>query len=51
MANRYRHGYHSQTDDAANLADATPIPAFAWIAAWATLIGWALWHAAPMLWP
>lgn len=51
VANRYRRGYHRQADDAAHLAETTPIPAFVWIAAWAALIGWAVWHAAPMLWP
>lgn len=39
------------TDDAARLAETTPVPAFAWIAAWAALIGWAVWTAAPLLWP
>ena len=39
------------SDDAEVLAEYTPIPAFVWIAAWFALIGWALWHATPLLWP
>ncbi|HEY3478685.1 MAG TPA: M50 family metallopeptidase [Streptomyces sp.] len=41
----------SSRDDAAGLADTTPVPAAAWILAWAALIGWAVWTAAPLLWP
>ncbi len=51
IANRVRGGYHGHGDDAAKLAEYTPIPAFAWIAGWFALIGWALWHATPLLWP
>ena len=51
IANRVSHGYHGQSDDAAALAECTPIPAFAWIAGWFALIGWALWRATPLLWP
>ncbi|MEV6902141.1 hypothetical protein [Amycolatopsis sp. NPDC051372] len=29
----------------------TPIPAFARIAGQLVLIGWAFWHAVPLLWP
>ena len=38
-------------DDAADLAELTGIPGFVWIAAWLALIGWAVWHAVPLLWP
>lgn len=51
VANRVRHGYHGQSDDAAGLAETTGIPAFAWIAAWTALIGWTAWTALPLLWP
>lgn len=51
VANRIRTGYHGQTDDAAGLAEASGIPAFAWISGWTALIGWAVWTAVPMLWP
>ncbi|MBB1152169.1 M50 family metallopeptidase [Amycolatopsis sp. DR6-1] len=48
---RVRHGYYSLEDDAAGLAEASGIPAFAWILGWAALIGWTAWTAVPMLWP
>ncbi|MFD1151793.1 M50 family metallopeptidase [Saccharothrix hoggarensis] len=38
-------------DDADGLADITGIPGVVWIAAWAVLIGWALWTAIPLMWP
>jgi peptidase M50B-like protein len=38
-------------DDAAALAGQTYIPAVVWIVAWYALNGWALWTAAPLLWP
>ncbi|GLY43320.1 membrane protein [Amycolatopsis sp. NBRC 101858] len=38
-------------DDAAGLAALTFIPGFVWIASWAALIGWAVWHGAALLWP
>ena len=51
IANRVNHGYRGQSDDAATLAEHTPIPAIAWIAGWFVLIGWALLHAIPLLVP
>ncbi|WP_370965853.1 M50 family metallopeptidase [Amycolatopsis sp. cg9] len=51
VANRARGGFRGQDDDASSLAERTGIPSFVWIAAWFTLIGWAVWHAFPMLWP
>jgi hypothetical protein len=38
-------------DDADALAGETGIPGLVWIAGWAALIGWAVWTAAPLLWP
>ncbi|WIY01800.1 M50 family metallopeptidase [Amycolatopsis mongoliensis] len=51
VANRLRGGFRGRQDDAALLARFTGIPAFVWIAAWFALIGWAVWHAVPLLWP
>jgi len=51
IGNRIRNGYRGHGDDAEVLAEHTPIPAFAWIASWFALIGWALWRATPLLWP
>ena len=51
VANRVRNGSRGQGDDAAVLAEHTPIPALAWIAGWFALIGWALLHAIPLLLP
>jgi hypothetical protein len=45
-----RIGGYDPDDDAASLAHMTHIPAVLWIAGWATLIGWAVWTAIPMLW-
>jgi hypothetical protein len=49
--NRFQYGFRGQQDDAAALARSTGIPALVWIGAWFVLIGWAVWHAFPMLWP
>jgi len=51
VLNRFRAGFRGRQDDAALLARFTGIPAFVWIAAWFALVGWAVWHAAPLLWP
>uniref|UniRef100_UPI003F494F81 M50 family metallopeptidase n=1 Tax=Amycolatopsis sp. CA-096443 TaxID=3239919 RepID=UPI003F494F81 len=51
VANRVRGGSRGQADDAAGLAAASPLPPAVWIAGWVALIGWAIWTAAPMLWP
>ncbi len=51
VANRFQDGFGGQEDDAAMLAQSTGIPGFVWIAAWLALIGWAVWHAVPLLWP
>ncbi|MEV7045400.1 M50 family metallopeptidase [Amycolatopsis sp. NPDC051061] len=51
VLNRFHGGFRGQRDDAALLARYTGIPAFGWIAAWFALIGWAVWHAVPLLWP
>src|SRR5207248_3380782 len=45
------YGSISPTDDAANLAEDTHIPGAVWIAGWATLIGWAVWHGVGLMWP
>jgi Peptidase M50B-like len=47
-----RNGSHGRlVDDAAALARKTLIPAPVWILAWYALHGWAIWTAAPLLWP
>lgn len=51
VVNRFHGGFRGQADDASSLAERTGIPAVVWIAAWFTLIGWAVWHAFPLLWP
>ncbi|MCR6483118.1 M50 family metallopeptidase [Amycolatopsis sp. OK19-0408] len=51
VVNRLRGGFREQEDDAAMLAERTGIPSLVWIAAWAVLIGWAVWRAFPLLWP
>jgi hypothetical protein len=51
IANRRRGVSGEHADDAVSLAQRTGIPGFVWIAAWFTLIGWAVWHATPLLWP
>ncbi|MET9265356.1 M50 family metallopeptidase [Amycolatopsis sp. NPDC004079] len=51
VVGRLRHGYYGLEDDAAGLAEASGIPAFAWIAGWTALIGWTAWTAVPLLWP
>lgn len=44
------HGNDSQ-DDARSLAKKTFIPSLIWIVGWYALNAWALWTAAPLLWP
>lgn len=44
-------GSGSGKDDAAQLFRSTLIPGPVWIAGWLVLNGWALWTAAPLLWP
>jgi hypothetical protein len=51
VLNRFRGGFGGQEDDASSLAERTGIPSLVWIAAWLALIGWAVWHAFPLLWP
>lgn len=51
VVNRFRRGYRGQDDDASSLAERTRVPAFVWIAGWFALIGWAVWHAVPLLSP
>ncbi|NBH09105.1 M50 family metallopeptidase [Amycolatopsis sp. SID8362] len=48
VANRFRGVVG---DDASSLAERTGIPGFVWILGWFVVIGWAVWHAVPMLWP
>jgi len=43
--------YRFDNDDAKALAQKTWIPRPIWILAWFALNGWALWIAAPLLWP
>ncbi|UOZ06284.1 M50 family metallopeptidase [Amycolatopsis sp. WQ 127309] len=50
LANRFAGGFRGQEDDAASVAERTGIPSLVWIAAWFALIGWAVWHAFPLLW-
>jgi hypothetical protein len=47
--NRKQNGYKSQKDDAAALAKRTKMPSPLWIGGWFLLNGWAIWHAAPLL--
>jgi hypothetical protein len=49
IVNRRRNGYKTQKDDAAALAKRTKMPSPLWIGGWFLLNGWALWHAAPLL--
>jgi hypothetical protein len=51
VANHWRGVSGEHADDAVSLADRTGIPGFVWILAWFALIGWAVWHAFPLLWP
>jgi hypothetical protein len=51
IVNRKRSGYSGHTDDAAKLADQTKMPSPLWIGGWFLLNGWAIWHAAPLLFP
>ncbi|WIX93138.1 M50 family metallopeptidase [Amycolatopsis sp. DG1A-15b] len=49
VSNRRRNGYRGHTDDAALLAKQTKLPSPLWIGGWFLLNGWAIWHAAPLL--
>jgi hypothetical protein len=51
VSNRRRNGFRGHTDDAAMLAKQTKMPSPLWIGGWFLLNGWALWHAAPLLFP
>ncbi|MDQ7810220.1 M50 family metallopeptidase [Amycolatopsis sp. A133] len=51
VVNRRRTGYKNQKDDAAALAKRTKMPSPLWIGGWLLLNGWALWQAAPLLFP
>lgn len=48
---RIRTHRNEYQDDAASLAKKTLIPGPVWILGWYALNGWALWTAAPLLWP
>jgi len=49
VSNRRLKGFRGHTDDAAMLAKQTKMPSPLWIGGWFLLNGWALWHAAPLL--
>jgi hypothetical protein len=49
VVNRRKNGYKNQKDDAAKLASQTKMPSPLWIGGWFLLNGWAIWHAAPLL--
>ncbi|WP_086844011.1 M50 family metallopeptidase [Amycolatopsis kentuckyensis] len=51
VVNRRQNGYKAQKDDAAALARRTKMPSPLWIGGWFLLNGWAIWHAAPLLFP
>jgi hypothetical protein len=51
VSNRRRHGFRGHEDDAALLAKQTKLPSPLWIGGWFLLNGWAIWHAAPLLFP
>ncbi|MGW3996555.1 M50 family metallopeptidase [Amycolatopsis sp. NPDC004772] len=51
VVNRQQNGYKTQKDDAAALARRTKMPSPLWIGGWFLLNGWAIWHAAPLLFP
>ncbi|KDN23663.1 M50 family metallopeptidase [Amycolatopsis rifamycinica] len=51
VVNRRQHGYKDRKDDAAALAKRTMMPSPLWIGGWFLLNGWAIWHAAPLLFP
>ncbi|WP_410575283.1 M50 family metallopeptidase [Amycolatopsis sp. cmx-4-61] len=46
---RMQDGFRNRTDDAAVLARSSKLPSPLWIGGWFLLNGWALWHAAPLL--
>ncbi|MGW3965224.1 M50 family metallopeptidase [Amycolatopsis sp. NPDC005003] len=48
---RRAKGFRGHTDDAALLAKQTKMPSPLWIGGWFLLNGWAIWHAAPLLFP
>ncbi|GHG31557.1 MULTISPECIES: M50 family metallopeptidase [Amycolatopsis] len=49
VVHRKRNGYKDLKDDAAKLAKQTKMPSPLWIGGWFLLNGWAIWHAAPLL--
>lgn len=49
VTNRRAKGFRGHTDDAAQLAKQTKMPSPLWIGGWFLLNGWAIWHAAPLL--
>ncbi|MFF1606818.1 M50 family metallopeptidase [Amycolatopsis sp. NPDC058278] len=49
VVNRKSSGFSGRTDDAAKLAKQTKMPSPLWIGGWFLLNGWAIWHAAPLL--
>ena len=51
VVNRMSSGFSGHTDDAAKLAEQTKMPSPLWIGGWFLLNGWAIWHAAPLLFP
>ncbi|EOD62548.1 M50 family metallopeptidase [Amycolatopsis vancoresmycina] len=51
VSNRRSKGFRGHTDDAALLAKQTKMPSPLWIGGWFLLNGWAIWHAAPLLFP
>ncbi|QKV74763.1 M50 family metallopeptidase [Amycolatopsis sp. Hca4] len=51
VTNRREKGFRGHTDDAAILAKQTKMPSPLWIGGWFLLNGWAIWHAAPLLFP
>ncbi len=51
VTNRREKGFRGHTDDAAVLAKQTKMPSPLWIGGWFLLNGWAIWHAAPLLFP
>jgi hypothetical protein len=51
IVNRRNVNRRKLTDDAAQLARRTLIPSLIWILGWYVLNVWAIWTAAPLLWP
>lgn len=49
VLNRRQNGFRGQEDDAADLAKRTKMPSPLWIGGWFLFNGWAIWHAAPLL--